>query len=78
MAKLFGSEAKQRHYSTLLDILGADAVLKNHEPDAPVGGDVEAAFRYAIVGTIYGGTSEIQREIVAQRRLGLPRSRPKV
>jgi alkylation response protein AidB-like acyl-CoA dehydrogenase len=77
MAKLYGSEAHQRHYSTLQDILGAEAVLTHQAAEAPLQGDVDSAFRYAIVGTIYGGTSEIQREIVAQRRLGLPRNRPK-
>ena len=77
MAKLYGSESAQRHYSTLMDILGADGVLNGEDSDAPVHGEVEAALRYAIVGTIYGGTSEIQREIVAQQRLGLPRSRPR-
>ncbi len=77
MAKLYGSEAKQRHYSAMQDILGAEAVLTHGSPGAPLAGEVDTAFRYAIVGTIYGGTSEIQREIVAQRRLGLPRSRPK-
>jgi len=45
--------------------------------EAPVDGAVDAAFRYGIVGTIYGGSSEIMREIIAQRHLGLPRNRPK-
>lgn len=77
MAKLYGSEAKQRHYSAMQDILGAEAVLRHGAAEAPLAGEVDTAFRYAIVGTIYGGTSEIQREIIAQRRLGLPRSRPR-
>lgn len=77
MSKLYSSEAAQRHYSTLQDILGPEAVLSERAPGAPLHGEVDVAFRYAIVGTIYGGTSEIQREIIAQRRLGLPRNRPR-
>jgi 3-oxocholest-4-en-26-oyl-CoA dehydrogenase alpha subunit len=37
---------------------------------------VEDAFRKSVVTTIYGGTSEIMREIIAERHLGLPRARP--
>ena len=36
------------------------------------GGLVEHAFRHAVVTTIYGGSSEVQREIIAGRGLGLP------
>jgi alkylation response protein AidB-like acyl-CoA dehydrogenase len=36
---------------------------------------VEHAFRHAVVTTIYGGSSEVQREIIAGRGLGLPRNR---
>jgi 3-oxocholest-4-en-26-oyl-CoA dehydrogenase alpha subunit len=77
MAKLFGSEAAQRHYSELLDMLGPEAVLQPGSTGAPLDGDLEAHFRSTVVGTIYGGSSEIQREIIAEGRLGLPRNRPK-
>jgi alkylation response protein AidB-like acyl-CoA dehydrogenase len=36
---------------------------------------VEEAFRAGVVGTIYGGTTEILREIVSERALRLPRTR---
>ena len=45
-------------------------------PDGARVGEVEFAFRNSLVDTIYGGTSEIMREIIAAGRLGLPRSRP--
>ncbi|SHN46568.1 acyl-CoA dehydrogenase family protein [Cryptosporangium aurantiacum] len=77
MAKLFTSEAAQRQHAALLDLLGAEAVLDQRAPDAPLAGEVEFAFRNSLVDTIYGGTSEIMREIIAAGRLGLPRSRPK-
>jgi alkylation response protein AidB-like acyl-CoA dehydrogenase len=44
--------------------------------DAPVEGKLEQGFLDAVVTTVYGGASEILREIIAERRLGLPRSRP--
>ena len=75
-AKLFSSEAAQRHHWDLLDILGPEAVLSPDAPGAPLEGMVEHSFRYGVVGTIYGGASEIMREIVAERTLGLPRNRP--
>ena len=76
MAKLFGAEARQRQYVKMQNVIGAEAVLGRWADDAPLSGAVDTAFRYGIVGTIYGGSSEIMREIIAQRRLGLPRSRP--
>lgn len=74
MQKLFSSEAEQRRTSVLADLLGEQALLRDDA--GPLHGAVEWAFRKAPVSTIYGGTSEVQREIVAERRLGLPRSRP--
>ena len=79
MRKLFWSESAQRHYSDALDILGAEGVLAPDSPDAlgaPVAGQLEQGFRAAVVTTVYGGVSEILREIIAERRLGLPRNRP--
>ena len=77
MSKLYGSEAAQRHYGELLDMLGPEGILQPGAPGAPLEGDLEHHFRSTVVGTIYGGASEIQREIIAEGRLGLPRSRPK-
>ena len=61
MQKLFASEAALRHYSELVDMLGASGVLQGD--GTPMGGDLKASFRSTVVGTIYGGSSEIQREI---------------
>lgn len=76
MRKLFFTEAAQRQYSDTLDILGAEGLLAPDAPDATAGGMFERDFRAAVVGTVYGGTSEILRDIIAERRLGLPRIRP--
>jgi alkylation response protein AidB-like acyl-CoA dehydrogenase len=74
MAKLFSSERSQMQHQTLLDLLGADGMVSGDS--APLDGMVEWEFRNSVVSTIYGGTSEVMREIIAERRLGLPRSRP--
>ena len=76
MAKLFSSEAELRHYGELVDMLGPAGVLQPGVDGAPLEGELEHHFRSTVVGTIYGGASEIQREIIAEGRLGLPRNRP--
>ncbi len=52
---------------------GPDALRSRLDPTAIERGLVEHALRYSLGMTIYGGTSEIQRNIIAQRRCGLPR-----
>jgi alkylation response protein AidB-like acyl-CoA dehydrogenase len=76
-AKLFGTERAQRHHWDLLDILGAEAVLQRDAHGAVLSGVVEETFRTGVVPTIYGGPSEVLRGIVAERALGLPRTRPR-
>jgi alkylation response protein AidB-like acyl-CoA dehydrogenase len=74
MHKLFYAESMTADASELVDMLGAEGVLQHGEDDAPVDGWIEHLFRHAAVTTIYGGTSEMQRSIIAERGLGLPRS----
>jgi alkylation response protein AidB-like acyl-CoA dehydrogenase len=75
MHKLWYAEAMTADASELVDMLGAEGTLAHGEGDAPVDGWVEHLYRHAAVTTIYGGTSEVQRGIIAERGLGLPRSR---
>jgi alkylation response protein AidB-like acyl-CoA dehydrogenase len=77
MTKLFRSEADQRHHRDALDVLGADGLLAPGTPGAADDGRFEAGFRASVVETIYGGASEIMREMIAEGRLGLPRNRAK-
>lgn len=74
MHKLFYAESMVADAAELVDMLGTDGVLQHGESGAPVDGWVEHLFRHAAVTTIYGGTSEMQRSIIAERGLGLPRS----
>ncbi len=73
MSKLFSTEAMVRHAEDLTAMVGPDALRSRLDPTAPEGGLIEHALRHSLGMTIYGGTSEIQRNIIAQRRCGLPR-----
>ncbi len=74
-AKLFATEALNRACDRLLDCLGPAGLLPQSDPRAPVKGFIEHCWRFAPVTTIAGGTSEIQRNHIAERMLGLPRAR---
>ena len=75
MAQLWLPEAFVAASSDLLDLLGPEGLTRPREGTMVLGGLVEHAYRHAMVTTIYGGSSEVQREIISQRGLGLPRSR---
>ncbi len=71
--KLYWSEMKVRLDELALDILGPRAELGRGSPEAEHDGGWYADYLYARAGTIFAGTSEVQKNIVAQRVLGLPR-----
>jgi alkylation response protein AidB-like acyl-CoA dehydrogenase len=71
MAKLFGSEAWLWSGTELMKAAAPDSLLRDFDPL----GIIEKKTRRAIPGTIYAGTSEIQRSIIAETALGMPRSR---
>jgi len=75
MAKLWSSEAFVAAADDLSDLLGPFGSLREGEAGAPLAGLVEHAYRHAQVTTIYGGSSEVQRGIIAEHGLGLPRTR---
>jgi alkylation response protein AidB-like acyl-CoA dehydrogenase len=73
-SKLFATEAVLRAAGRLLDVAGPVGLVQAHDAAEPAG-FFEYCYRFAPVTTIYGGTSEIQRNLIAQRGLGLPRGR---
>ncbi len=74
MHKLFNAESHLRFSTALLDMLGTAGLREVGDPDAPAGGDIVEEFRRAVILPIWGGSSEVQRRIIAERHLQLPRS----
>jgi alkylation response protein AidB-like acyl-CoA dehydrogenase len=72
--KLYATQLSQRAANAGLDIAGAEGQLAYGEPDAPMRGRMESAYRATVVETIGGGSSEIQKNIIARRGLGLPKN----
>jgi len=74
MYKLFMTQFGQRVADAALDMLGPSAQLRPGVDEAPVGGRFERSYRYTVVDTIGGGASEIQKNIISRRGLGLPKN----
>ncbi len=73
MSKVFGSETLQRVTSTGMEVLGLYGLLRPGDQWAPLNGRVPENWMFSFSHTIAAGTSEVQRNIIASRGLGLPR-----
>ncbi|MEE9248493.1 MAG: acyl-CoA dehydrogenase family protein [Dehalococcoidia bacterium] len=73
MAKSFATEMVQRTADSAMRVLGLHGQLEEGTRWAPLKGYIERLYLNAVGNTIAGGTSEIQRNIIALRGLGLPR-----
>lgn len=73
IVKLFITELQLRIATAATQLLGRDGLLIPGEPDAPFSGFFERFYRRSVMRNIVGGTSEIMRNVIAQRHLGLPR-----
>ncbi|HUF84298.1 MAG TPA: acyl-CoA dehydrogenase family protein, partial [Acidimicrobiia bacterium] len=62
LTKLFWSELDVRLHETALALVGPE-----------LEGEWTKGYQFALAGPIYAGTNEIQRNVVAERVLGLPR-----
>jgi len=71
--KLYWSHAAQRMYESAMDALGPAAPLSGSDPLAAAGGRFQLSYLQSKAFTIYSGSSEIQRNIIGERMLGLPR-----
>jgi hypothetical protein len=72
MFKLWTTTIGQDLAEAFMEILGAQGTLKRDQAAAPLDGLFEHSWRYTVVDTVGAGTSEVQRNIIARRGLGLP------
>jgi 3-oxocholest-4-en-26-oyl-CoA dehydrogenase alpha subunit len=76
-AALFGPETYVAWSKEVLDMVGPLGAADWADPECVAGGVFEYHYRSAVASTIYGGSSEVLRSLIAEQSLGLPRSRPK-
>src|SRR3954468_21454052 len=72
--KLYATELSKRLANASMDIAGPGSQLSVGTEDAPMKGRSESTYRYTVIDTIGGGTSEVQKNIIARRKLGLPKN----
>jgi alkylation response protein AidB-like acyl-CoA dehydrogenase len=73
ISKVFSGELMERFGETVLDILGPVAALSQFSHSAVRNGRYEQNLRHSLMWVISIGTNEIQRSLIAQKGLGLPR-----
>jgi alkylation response protein AidB-like acyl-CoA dehydrogenase len=76
IAKLLNSELDQAMAEFGMDLAGPYAALVERSAHALKGGNIPLSYLIMRAATIGGGTSEIQRNVIAERVLGLPKSSP--
>jgi alkylation response protein AidB-like acyl-CoA dehydrogenase len=72
-AKIHWGLAEQRLHEFAMDVQGAYGQLWPSDPRALGSGAIQPDFLHSRASTIYGGTGQIQRNITAERLLGMPR-----
>jgi alkylation response protein AidB-like acyl-CoA dehydrogenase len=72
MFKLWTTTLGQRFADEFMTMFGATGALKKGSEHAPGNGRFEHIYRYSVVDTVGAGTSEVQKNILARRGLGLP------
>ncbi|MBY4039235.1 hypothetical protein HQO38_18435 [Rhodococcus fascians] len=77
MGRVLSSDLLIQRSAELVDMIGPEAVIARGSEGAVEEGELEWGHRFAQGTAIYGGTTDITRNIVAQHELGLPRP-PKI
>lgn len=72
--KLFATEFSKRLANASMDLGAPGTQLRVKTAEAPMEGRAESTYRYTVIDTIGGGSSEIQKNIIARRGLGLPKN----
>jgi 3-oxocholest-4-en-26-oyl-CoA dehydrogenase alpha subunit len=72
--KLFATEYSRRLADASMDFGAPGTQLRVHTESAPMKGRAESTYRYTVIDTVGGGGSEIQKNIIARRGLGLPKN----
>jgi alkylation response protein AidB-like acyl-CoA dehydrogenase len=73
--KVYGTEFAVEAYRLLMEVLGANALVRSGSPGQALAGRIERMHRAALILTFGGGTNEVQRDIIAAVGLGLPAAR---
>lgn len=73
--KVYGSESAIEILRRLIDVVGANALVREGSSAAFLLGELEYEVRASVTLTFGGGTNEIQRELIAQLGMRLPRTR---
>ena len=72
--KLYATELSKRLANASMDIAAPGSQLRVRTDDAPMKGRAESTYRYTVIDTVGGGGSEIQKNIIDRRKLGLPKN----
>jgi alkylation response protein AidB-like acyl-CoA dehydrogenase len=72
--KLYATELSKRLANASMDLGGPGSQLRVKTDEAPMKGRAESTYRYTVIDTVGGGGSEIQKNIISRRKLGLPKN----
>jgi alkylation response protein AidB-like acyl-CoA dehydrogenase len=72
MAKVFTTESLYMDGSAIVEAAAPDSLIRGLDKDMDI---VEVSMRRGIAMTVYGGTSEVHRSLIAEKSLGMPKSR---